>query len=215
MQGITIIDNYKDLPLGSYQEILKIDKDESLEEIDKQVKIISILTGMDDESILDLPITEYKQLSSKLTFLQGELPKIQQRVAKSYKICKFELVPVMDMRKVLTSQYVDFQTYHQIGIDEHLAEILSCLLVPKGMKYAKDYDVLEVQDAIRSDLSVYDAVSLYSFFMISCGKLIKDTLISSLQEVKKIKDKEKREQMMKEIQDQLAALQTSGDGLLM
>ena len=41
-----IIDNYNRLTLGQYQEIQEISRNESLEDIDKQVQIISILTGM-------------------------------------------------------------------------------------------------------------------------------------------------------------------------
>lgn len=212
MADTTIIDNYRDLPIGDYQDIVAICKDESLEEVDKQVKVISILTGMDENAILDLPIMEYKRLSSKLTFLEEELPGDSQRLADSYKIGKFELIPVKDMRKVNTAQYIDFQSFHQAGFEEHFVEILSCLLVPKGKKYNTDYDVIEVQDAIRRNLNVYDAMCLYAFFIVSCRESIKDILTFSLQEAKKIKDKEMREKTMRRIAEQMTLLRANGNG---
>ena len=134
------------------------------------------------------------------------------RLADSYRIGKFELIPVIDMRKVITAQYIDFQSFHQAGFEEHFVEILSCLLVPKGKKYNQDYDIIEVQDAIRRDLNVHDAASLYAFFIFSCRESIKDMLTFSLQETQKIEDKEKREKIQRQIEDQIRLLMTSGVG---
>ena len=207
-----MIDNYKSLPLGDYQNILALCKDESLEELDRQVKILSILTKVDEDTLLNLPIQDFKCLTSRMGFLEKELPTKVTRLEKSYKIGKFELIPVTDMRKVITAQYIDFQSFHQAGFEDHFVEILSCLLVPKGKKYNQDYDIIEVQDAIRKDLNVYDAASLYAFFIFSCRESIKDMLTFSLQETQKIKDKEKREKIQGQIKDQIHLLVTSGDG---
>lgn len=212
MEDIKMIENYRDLPLGDYQDIVAVCKDESLEELDRQVKILSILTKVDEDTLLNMPIYDFKALTSKMGFLENALPTKVTRLAESYKIGKFELIPVTDMRKVITAQYIDFQTFHQAGFEEHFVEILSCLLVPKDKKYNQDYDIIEVQDAIRRDLNVFDAASLYAFFIFSCRESIKDMLIFSLQEAKKIKDKEKREKILKEIMDQISLLQTNGDG---
>ena len=214
MEDIHIIDNYRELPIGDYQDILALCKDESLEELDRQVKILSILTKVDEDRLLNLPITEFKVLTSKMGFLEKDLPTKVTRLAKSYKIGGFELVPVTDIRKVITAQYIDFQTFHQAGFDAHFVEILSCLLVPKGKKYNQDYDIIEVQDAIRRNLNVHDAASLYAFFMFSCRESMKDMLTFSLQEAKKIKDKEKRKKIVEQIMQQMMILQSNGDGWL-
>lgn len=212
MEDIRIIQSYRELPIGDYQDILALCKDESLEELDRQVKILSILTKMDEDTLLNLPIQEFKMLTSRMGFLEKDLPTKVTRLEDSYKIGKFELVPVTDMRKVITAQYIDFQSFHQAGFEDHFVEILSCLLVPKGKKYNQDYDIIEVQDAIRKDLNVHDAASLYAFFIFSCRESIKDMLTFSLQETQKIKDKEKREKIQGQIKDQILLLETSGVG---
>ena len=212
MEDIRIIQSYRELPIGDYQDILALCKDESLEELDRQVKILSILTKVDEDTLLNLPIQEFKVLTSRMGFLEKDLPTKVTRLEKSYKIGKFELVPVTDMRKVITAQYIDFQSFHQAGFEDHFVEILSCLLVPKGKKYNQDYDIIEVQDAIRKDLNVHDAASLYAFFIFSCRESIKDMLTFSLQETQKIKDKEKREKIQGQIKDQIHLLVTSGVG---
>ena len=212
MEDIKIIQSYRELPLGDYQDILALCKDESLEELDRQVKILSILTKVDEDTLLNLPIQEFKVLTSRMGFLEKDLPTKVTRLEKSYKIGKFELVPVTDMRKVITAQYIDFQSFHQAGFEDHFVEILSCLLVPKGKKYNQDYDIIEVQDAIRRNLNVHDAASLYAFFIFSCRESIKDMLTFSLQETQKIKDKEKREKIQGQIKDQIHLLVTNGGG---
>lgn len=209
-----IIDNYRDLHLKDYIDIVAISKDESLEELDKQVKIISILTGADEGTILNLPIMEYKELAARSAFLEGELPD-GGRILESYRCGDYNLIPTKDIRKVTTAQYIDFQTFHQAGIDEHLVEIISCLLVPKGKKYNDGYDIIDVQNAIRESLSTYEAVSLYAFFLASCSKSMRDMLISSLKALRKLKDRNKRMTMEKEIRKQLTILDSGGDGLQM
>ena len=94
-------------------------------------------------------------------------------------------------------------------------DLLPLLLVPKGKKYNQDYDIIEVQDAIRKDLNVHDAASLYAFFIFSCRESIKDMLTFSLQETQKIKDKEQRERTISQIQEQMTLLNKIGGGLQM
>lgn len=207
-----MIDSYKSLPIGDYQEILALCKDDGLEELDRQVKILSILTRIGEDELLDLPIQEFKVMTSRMGFLERDLPTEVTRLAESYRIGGFDLVPVIDMRKISTAQYIDFQSFHQAGFEEHFVEILSCILIPKGRKYNQDYDIIEVQDAIRRDLNVHDGASIYAFFMFSCRESIKDILTFSLQETKKIKDKAKKEKIQEQIRRQMRRLVTSGDG---
>ena len=208
-----IIDNYNRLTLGQYQEIQEISRNESLEDIDKQVQIISILTGVAEEEILHLPIQEYKELVVKAEFLNPDNIKniSVHQVAKKYLVGKFELIPTRDFRKLETAQYIDFQTYAP-DLDNHLVEFLSVILVPKGHRYNEGYDILEVQKAIREEMSVSDGVSLAGFFLTWCSKSIKDSLNFSGRMAEGIKDKTKREEILKMIQEQERVLQTNGDG---
>ena len=153
-----IIDSYNKLTLGKYEEIQEIAKDESLEELDKQVQIISILTGMAEDEILHLPISEYKELVAKSAFLDPENIKYHP-VAKKYILGEYELIPVRDYRKLETGQYIDFQTYAP-DLDNHLVEFLSVILVPKGHRYNEGYDIVDVQKVIREEMSVADGVSV-------------------------------------------------------
>lgn len=205
-----IIDNFNRLTLGMYQEIQEISRNESLEDIDRQVQILSVLTGVAEEEILHLPITEYKELVVKAGFLDPSNINYHP-IAKKYLVGKFELIPLRDFRKMETCQYIDFQTYAP-DLDNHLVEFLSVILVPRGHRYNEGYDILEVQKAIREEMSVSDGVSLAGFFLTWCRKSIKDSLNYSKQEAMGIKDKTKREEILHRIEEQERLSQTSGDG---
>ena len=96
-----------------------------------------------------------------------------------------------------------------------MAELLSCLLVPVGCRYNEGYDILEVHQALKDNLSVTDALSLSAFFLSKYKNLIKDSLNSCRQEVRTIKDKSRRSQMEERIRSLENLLETSGVGLQM
>lgn len=204
-----MIDNYRNLPIGKYLEIVALSQDQSVDALTQQVKTIAILTGMTDEQVLALPIMEYKELAGKTIFLEKEYDG-KLMVAKSYRVDGFELIPVKDFTKIITAQYVDFQTFSKEG-EKYLVETLSTLLVPKGKKYNEGYDMTDVHKAIRENLSVADVLSLYAFFLTLWVKLIKDFRTFSIEEIKNIADKDLRERLMKQIQ-QVTDSKTNGDG---
>jgi hypothetical protein len=207
-----IIDNYRDLPIGMYLDICEIDRRTDIDELHKQVGIISLLSGMAEEDIYALPIGDYKTLASKTRYLShpydGEV-----LTAKVYSLDGWVLQPVQDFRKITTAQYIDFQTFVKGG-EQNIVEIISTMLVPKGKKYNQDYDVVELQKSLREHLSVADALSLFAFFFVQYNQLIKDSLTSCREEAMKIPDKEIRRKTLRKIQEQEDLLK-SGVGLRM
>lgn len=207
-----IIDNYRDLPIGMYLDICEIDRRTDIDELHKQVGIISLLSGMAEEDIYDLPIGDYKELAAKTHYLShpydGEV-----LTAKVYSLDGWVLQPVQDFRKITTAQYIDFQTFVKGG-ESNIVEIISTMLVPKGKKYNQDYDVVELQKSLREHLSVADALSLFAFFFVQYHQLIKDSLTSCREEAMKIPDKEMRRKTLRKIQEQEDLLK-SGVGLRM
>ena len=204
-----IIDNYRDLPIGKYLDILELSQDESVDALAQQVKTISILTGLTEDEVLALPITKYKELAGKTKFLEKQYDG-NLRVAKSYGLAGMELIPVKDISKISTAQYVDFQTFTKEG-DKYIVESLSTLLIPKGKKYNEGYEIADVHKAIRENLSVADVLSLSAFFLTLLVKSIKDFQTYSIKEIQKVANKEMREMLMEKMQ-RVTHLQTSGDG---
>ena len=208
-----IIGSYRELPLGSWMDIQSICKDESLEDLDRQVKIISILTGLTENQVLNLPIPKYKEYVIASRFLERESPDNHTRCAKSYRIGGYKCIPLSDYRKLSVAQYVDFQTFSKMG-EDYFVQMLSCFLVPEGMTYNKGYDIVELQEAMREDLSVADALTLSAFFFKRCVLSIKDTL-TFLHRVVRELPKEKRAEVEEKLKMLENRLLTNGDGLRM
>ena len=205
-----IIDSYNKLTLAQYQEIQAVQKDESLEDIDKHIRILSVLTGMPEDELMHLPIPEFTELSAKAKFLTAEGFQAG-RLAKKYIIGGMELIPVTDFRKLETCQYLDFQTYAG-DLDKYMAELISVLLVPKGHRYNEGYDIIELQESIRREMSVTEGATIVGFFLTLCERSIVDSLNYSKRMAKGIKDKKEREKILKRIEEQEKALGTSGVG---
>lgn len=214
MAHASIIDNYADLPVGLYMDIIAVDRS-PLGEFDKQVRIISILSGMAEADILALPIPEYKRIAAETEFLIH--PCQEGRMAKSYRLGDLVLVPTQDLTKITAAQYIDFQTLSQEG-EEKTVELCSVFLVPKGHKYADGYDIADVQDAIRRHLSVQDVVTLAAFFLRKYAESIVSSLTFCKREIRRTKDPKAKAEMAAKLTEaetmlrQLAASLTGGAG---
>lgn len=211
MKGI--IDNYRKLPIGKYLDIVDICNTE-MDEVDRRVRIIGILAGLTDDEVLNLPLTQFTEYSAAARFLDVECPENQiPSVSKSYPVGNFNLVPVTDMRKISTAQYIDFQTFSK-DKEKYFVEMLSCFLVPKGCDYNDGYDILDVHAAIREEMSVAEVIALLAFFFKSWAQSIRDTLSFSIKEIGRLKDKELKKKLILKIREYRDS-KTVGDGLPM
>lgn len=207
---MNIIDNYRKLPIGKYIDIVRLCETE-MDEVDRKVKIVGILTGLTDDEVLALPLTDFTECCAKARFIDLPCPEtLIPSVSKSYPVGGFNLVPVTDMRKVTTAQYIDFITFSK-DKEHNIVEMLSCFLVPKGMDYNEGYDILDVHNAIKEEMSVAEVLAVLAFFFGSWTKSLHSTLSYSKRQARRLKDKGKRETMMamiRELQDSV----TSGGG---
>ena len=205
-----IIDNYHRLPIGKYLDIVNL-CDTEMDDVDRKVKIVAILTGLTDDDVLNLPITEFTECCAKAKFLDKQCPEnLIPGVSHTYPIGGFVLVPVTDIRKITTAQYIDFKTFEK-DKEHKFVEMLSCFLVPRGKEYNEGYDILDVHNAIRKEMSVAEVLALLAFFFKEWVGLIRSTLSSSIKDAMRIEDKETRERMLKRIRD-LQDSMTSGGG---
>lgn len=205
-----MIDNYNSLTIKKYLDIKEV-LEMNTEEIDKQVSLIAILSDMDENDVYNLPLPEFQELNEKTAFL-NELPQTRNYPKTKYKLGGLELETVLDMRDVTAGQYIDYQTFVK-DTDKYLVELLSVFLVPKGKKYNDGYDILEVQNAIRENLSIVEAISMSAFFLMLCESLIKATVQSSIKKLKRMMRKEKDKKVKAEYQKAITALEQSGAGL--
>ena len=169
-----MIDNYNALPLGLYLDIDAVLQDETLDDLDKQVRIIALLSGMTTDEVLALPLPDYAELARQTDFLRHECPPVTApaRVIVGDRT----YVPTKDFNKICTAQYVDFQTFCKGGTQQ-LPELLAVFLVPEGKTYNEGYDFAQVAGDVRT-LPLPVALSLVGFFFASLSGSIQASLTS-------------------------------------
>ena len=208
-----MINNYKDLTVEKYLQLQEMDWT-SMEEIDIQSTMISILADMDVDDVLDLPINEYRKMAAQLQFMTVE-PKVKPRKIDKVKINGKEFYVLKDVKDMTAGQYIDYQSYIQQNDIKMLPYTLSCVIIPKGKKYG---EVDAIEDIMQ--LSVEEALTIANFFMNKSRSLTRGTLLylewMMKKKARKMKDetmKQKMEEAVKSIHS-LRSLTKDGDGFL-
>ena len=212
-----MINNYKDLTIAKYQELLSMDW-ESMEELDRQVSLISVLDDKDEEEILNLPLTEYTKLAAQTEFLLKE-PEVKKRKPNKVKINGREYDIIKEVKDMTAGQYIDYQQYLALNdINKFLPNILSCFIIPKGKRYG-EYNIDDAINDIKC-MSVEEALSIASFFMRKFRTSIEGILLYLRWNLKMVKKKTKDETVKNKIEiarENLRSLHNlikNGDGFL-
>lgn len=206
-----MINDYKKLPIGKWMEIRDIQRDEAIDDnYTKTVAMLSVLSDIAEEDLYDKKLEDFSRMTGEMSFLLKEVPQVP--VCDKYKMGGYELVLVNSLRDLTASQFIDYQTFVK-DTDRYIVELLSIFLVPKGKKYCKDYDIADVQKAIRENMSIADAMSVSAFFLDLFKVLYKSMRIYLTKTLKKMKKKMKAEEAT-QIEQALQNLENVGDGLL-
>lgn len=168
-----MIDSYDKLTIEKAYLINDILDDGGMEEIDKQVNIIAVLSDMTEDEVLDLPLSEYETYVAQMNFL-SEIPKARKRIPNRIKLGNRNYVVLKDVSKMTAGQYIDFQTYSKNNMG--LEYLLSTLILPEGEKYGES-DTEEVISEIRKNMTFSIALDITSFFQRALLRSIKITLI--------------------------------------
>lgn len=199
--------DWDNITIEKYYNIKDILDDEVDDDITKNVKLVAVITGKDEQEVWSMDMAEAGDYISKLTFLNKfELPKNPNM---KIKLPNYDLVVIKDLTKINVAQYVDFQNFVKMPLKESMEKILSIFLIPEGCKYNDGYDIIDVQKEIRKNLSFRVAEGLLSFFMEKYGTLLIHSLVYCRKQVRKTKNPEmmeKLEKTEKELQQKLDSL---------
>ena len=166
-----IKERWSDVTIGEYERIVDIIKGTD-DEIERLTGVISVLSGVDEDEIADMPIAEIARIGRKLDFLNSfEFNK--NATYKSIVIDGETLV--LAIKDMSVAQYVDFQASWSAE-SKDLARIISICYVPKGKIYNKDYDIEELIEKIRNNVSIDKANSIGFFLLKRFGKLTNFTV---------------------------------------
>ena len=129
-----------------------------------------------------MPYVQVLNYINKLDFLKE--PYKSKYPKKEYKIGDYIYRPVLDLTKVTTAQYIDFQTF--LGMQDY-KHMLNCLFIKEGESYGESDNSKFLWENLTLD--VYSDVLF--FFRKLLGTLTKDTLHSSIKMMRKMVKKER------------------------
>ena len=199
--------DWENITIEKYYNIKDILDDEVDDDITKNVKLVAVITGKDEQEVWSMDMAEAGDYISKLTFLNKfELPKNPNM---KIKLPNYDLVVIKDLTKINVAQYVDFQNFVKMPLREGIDKILSIFLIPEGCKYNEGYDIIDLQKVIRENMSFRVAEGLLSFFLNRYGRSLVHSLAYCKRQMKKMKNKEmieKLEKAQKEIMQKMDSL---------
>lgn len=180
--------SWNDVSINLYYEIVDIVEDETLNETDKDVKLLSLLFDVPEEKLYDTEISKLQQMKSELSWLNDfNIDKSRQH--KHFVINDSKYDVNVDLQKFTAAQYIDFQTFwQQNDLRKFYGNILATFIIPHKKKYANDYDTLEFANLLREKLSIVTANELIFFFLM---KSVGSTLCS-LTSLEKLMMKQKK-----------------------
>ena len=192
--------NWNDITVEIYEKIKTIEFHDNMNEVellDVNVKLLSILCDVNEDDIINLPLTDFSILVGKAEFLK-ELPKYN--MYDYYEINGNVYEVHRNLRSMTTGQYIDFQNLYK-DKENNLKNLLACFLIPKGKKYGDGYDVMEVADELYKHMRIVDANSVMFFFTLQYQALTKVILTYSIKEMKKSLKREKDETMREQLKE--------------
>lgn len=199
--------DWENISIDKYYEIKDILDDEEDDDITKNVKMVALITDMDENEVWNMDMAEAGEYISRLQFLNKfELP---DNPNMKFNLPGYQLKVMKDVSKISVAQYVDFQNFVKLPLREGMEKILSIFLIPENCKYNEGYDIIDLQKVIRENISFRVAEGLLSFFIEKYGELLIHSLVYCRRQVRKTKDPEMMEKFKKtekEIQQKLDSL---------
>ena len=155
--------NWTDISIKQYNEIKDLYLDTELSDEDRLILQINILFGVD---ALKLKTSELHKYVNDMKFLGSKIPKM--KLKKEYQLGNNTYTLKKDLRDVRVAQWIDWQNFLKDGSDtDNYANLLSIFFFPKGeTEYGENYDIEEVRQDINNHLSIAEAMSISSFFLL-------------------------------------------------
>lgn len=151
-----MIDNWRDLKVGQFLQLLDIDENDE----DRVFQMVAILNNESIDQTLDRQLADVKADIAKLEFL-NEKPKVVRAKGK-YKLGDTTYVLMSEPAEVTLAQYIDFGNTSKET--KHIAEILSIVLIPEGHEYGQGYKFDKVVQDIETYMGFEDANAISAFF---------------------------------------------------
>ena len=185
---------WEEITVKKYYEILEILREDVGDALELNARLIDCIWGIDSA---DIPVIRFSWYLDELKFLQE--PYEPKTPKKEYKVKDKVFKPVLDVSKITTAQYIDFQEL--IKRSDHKL-LLNVLFIEDG----KEYGEADNSDLLWENLTLDAYSDVMFFFQRLLLDLMKDTLNSSKKILKKEYRKEKDPQKKQELMDQMVKI---------
>lgn len=200
--NIKIKNSWDEVTLNEFIQLTQIIQSEIPEDYQLS-NIVSVLTGRTLQEIENLPLSEYKKLTSQLEFL-NTTPQRKETHSDHYEINGVTYDLKADLSNLTTAQYIDYLNYSKEDpIDQ--TKILSCFLVPTNHSYNDGYSIEKTISEL-GNINILDYLTI-NFYLrlqsVAFTLILVDYLKNQLKTVKMSKS------MRKTINQQIQTLSQS------
>lgn len=175
---------WKDLTVNQFQYLWGVFNDPTFEDIDKQVKLLSICLHKSEDEILDMPLAKVKELSKQFAFI-GNMPK--EGICKDFWAGRYKWKVQKDITKISSSDYINISEYTKTTdkVIENLPNILYIFCKPKYFikKPNKDKCIKKLGEASIGD--VYPLAVFFCHLIIHLTSDTKDFLEKEMTKIVK------------------------------
>lgn len=198
---------WEEITVKQYYEILEILREDVGDALEMNSRLIDCIWKIDSA---DIPVIRFSYYLDELQFLNN--PYEPKTPKKEYVVNGVKFRPTLDVSKITTAQYVDFQEL--VKTEDHKL-MLNVLFIQDG----KEYGEVDNSDLLWENLPLTDYSDVMFFFLHLLDGLMMDTLNSSKKILKKMYRKEKDPQKKEELMNQMvqihqALLQVNENGFL-
>lgn len=191
---IRIPENWGDINIGQFQELMNLVEDTSIDNpTKKMVKQISILADIDEVIIYDLPATSIKTLNEELSTFQVQPTQLFKNIIEVEGV-KYGFQK--DMNLLTLGEWIDLESFVTNSPIDNLHNITALLyrpIIEQGdeffsykIKAYKDINLQDTASLFRAKVSVQDIYGIVVFFLSIVQTLLKDMTSSSPSTTKQI-----------------------------
>lgn len=188
-----IANKWSEVSLKQYIEIADINAID-MDELDKQVKILSILSNTPEDTICQMNLSDLKEAIRHCQFIYT--PPLAGHIKQYIKIGRHKFEVNTNLRKISGGEYIDYTNLikDQSEVTRNLPRIIAIFLHPVNwFGFRKGKHTIESRNKtaklIEANMKMDNVMMLSGFFLKSYEVLTKATLDYSVLQMKKTRSK--------------------------
>ena len=205
---IDIPTSLSEIPLKSYQQFIKLQKDSNDEEFIAQ-KMVQIFCGLEFKDIAKMKLTSLNELIQHFVKLFSEKPKFQNRFKIKTQEREIEFGFIPELEAITFGEYVDLESHLMSWDDYHKAMVVMYRPVMRTRKDKYEIMPYEANQDFEElmKFAPLDVVLASSVFFWTLGSELLEATLSYLE-----KEMKKNKNLIATFQKQLN-LPNDGDGI--